>query len=58
MTSDRIIEILNQLAAEQYSTNAGTERVEALQKAVEVLKYVECVKVQLEKDLMRGMRNE
>ena len=58
MTSDRIIEILNQLAAEQFNTQSGTERVEALQKAVEVLKYVELVKVQLEKDLMRGMRNE
>jgi len=58
MTSDRIIEILNQLAAEQFNTASGTERVEALQKAVEVLKYVELVKVQLEKDLMRGMRNE
>ena len=58
MNPDRIIEILNQLAAEQYSTNAGTERVEALQKAVEVLKYVERVKAQLERDLERRMRND
>jgi hypothetical protein len=58
MNPERIIEILNQLAAEQFNTASGTERVEALQKAVEVLKYVELVKVQLEKDLMRGMRNE
>ena len=58
MNPERIIEILNQLAAEQFNTASGTERVEALQKAVEVLKYVEFVKVQLEKDLMRGIRND
>ena len=58
MTSDRIIEILNQLAAEQFNTASGTERVEALQKAVEVLRYVEHVKAQLERDLERRMRNE
>ena len=41
MTADRIIELLQEISADQYDTPAGRERREALDRAVEALKYIE-----------------
>ena len=49
MTADRIIELLQEISADQYDTPAGRERREALDRAVEALKYLERTKLELER---------
>lgn len=48
MTALQIIKILQQISAEQFDTETGRERREALNKAVEALKYLERTKWELE----------
>lgn len=55
MTADRIIELLQELSTEQYDTPAGRERREALDRAVEALKYLERTKLELERRLIDGL---
>lgn len=58
MTAEKVMSILTTMAYEQpVDTEAGQERMKALYMAVEVLRYVETVKIKLEKDLMRRQNN-
>ena len=54
MTPERVINLLESISYSQHDP----EKREACEKAIEVLKYVERVKAQLERDLERRMRNE
>ena len=55
MTADRIIELLQEISADQYDTPAGRERREALDRAVEALKYLEKIRIDMERSLMNGL---
>lgn len=58
MTAEKVMSILTTMAYEQpVDTEAGQERMKALYMAVEVLRYVETVKIKLEKDLERRQNN-
>ena len=52
MTAETIIEILQCMSREQFDTPAGRERREALDRAVEALKYLERTKMELERRLI------
>lgn len=58
LSAERCRAVLNEMAYEQpVDTEQGEERLTALLMAVEVLRYVETVKIKLEKDLMRRQNN-